>query len=136
MSKIKLYLLVITATLLGLAWVVFNFTHPYGIQAPELCLFKRATGIPCPSCGSTHAVMCIAHLDLKGAWHENPLGFVIALALLVLPAWILYDIANNKSTFYYFYDRTERYISRRWVAIPLALLVAANWIWSIYKYAA
>ena len=48
------------------------------------CPFLRATGIPCPGCGMTHALQCIVHLDLKGAWHYNAISFLLPVILLLV----------------------------------------------------
>ena len=40
------------------------------------CLFRRLTGMPCPTCGATRCAMALAHGDLLGAMRHNPLMFV------------------------------------------------------------
>ena len=134
MSKRTLYLFASLASVVGLSWVLFNVLAPEGAHTPDLCPFRNVTGLPCPSCGSTHAVLKLLNLDWKGALYDNPLGYVVAAALAVLPAWILYDLVLRKSSFYSFYTRSEAVIRKRWVAVTLILLVTVNWIWSIYKY--
>ncbi len=136
MSKKRLYLLVTSITVVGCLYVLFNVANPDKAQKLDVCLFKNVTGIPCPSCGSTHSVLNLLQLDLKSAVDDNPLGFVVLAGLLVLPLWMLYDFAGKKSTFYNFYTLAESYMRRRWVAIPLIALLVANWMWSIYKYTA
>jgi len=136
MSRKKLYLFVTLASVVGCLWVLFNVISPGGAHTPDLCIFKNITGIPCPSCGTTHAVLKLMHLDWKGAFYDNPLGYIIAAALLVLPAWMAYDYSQKKSSFFTFYKKTEAFIRRPWVAAMLILLVTANWMWSIYKFAA
>jgi hypothetical protein len=62
--------------LVGLAG--FRAWVPSGGAESSICLFRRATGIPCPGCGMTRAV---AHLA-KGEWREaaadHPFSFVLA----------------------------------------------------------
>lgn len=55
-----------------------------------VCYLKALTGIPCPTCGSTRAVGCLAHGDLPGAFAMNPLA---TAALLALVPWALADLA-------------------------------------------
>ena len=46
------------------------------------CVFKGFVGIPCPTCGSTHAVMYLSRGNVAGAVAANPLlsaGAMIAL---------------------------------------------------------
>ncbi|WLP89897.1 DUF2752 domain-containing protein [Gordonia sp. NB41Y] len=66
---------------------------PVGIQhGPELCLFRRLTGLPCPGCGLTRSWVMTAHGDLGQAFSFNlfgPLTFAAA-ALVVLGAlWLV-----------------------------------------------
>lgn len=54
---------------------------------PILCLFRRTTGVPCPSCGLTRATAHLLHGDLVGALRLHPLA---PLVLAVLAAgWAL-----------------------------------------------
>jgi hypothetical protein len=55
-----------------------------------LCTFKAMTGLPCPGCGATRALGCLARLDLVGALAMNPLAATFALA--VIP-WAVADVA-------------------------------------------
>jgi hypothetical protein len=48
------------------------------------CGFARLTHHPCPGCGSTRAVIALAHGDLEGVLRSNPFGPVIALVIGVL----------------------------------------------------
>jgi hypothetical protein len=42
----------------------------------ELCLFKYLTHLPCPTCGSTRAVLAILHGQIIKGFAFNPLAFV------------------------------------------------------------
>jgi hypothetical protein len=53
------------------------------------CFFRLATGLPCPTCGSTRAFGRLFHLDVAGAFLMNPLAAASALALLL---WGLVDL--------------------------------------------
>jgi len=64
----------------------------------------------------------------------NPIGFILGLGMFVVPVWILADLLNKKESFYTFYRRFEALLREKWVAIPVILLIACNWIWNIYKY--
>lgn len=62
-------------------------THTRMLMPP--CIFKAATGVPCPLCGMTTAFARAARGDLLGAFHANPLGppaFAGAVAVAVLLA--------------------------------------------------
>ncbi|QDU28194.1 hypothetical protein ETAA8_32940 [Anatilimnocola aggregata] len=44
---------------------------------PELCYFRRATGLDCPGCGLTRSFISLAHGQLLAAWHFNPAGVLL-----------------------------------------------------------
>ena len=134
MRRNQLYLLLGVACLAGYAWVYFEqtyaSTHP-GVSS--VCLVKHVTNIPCPSCGSTRAVLNIIEGNWGDALYLNPLGYLIAAILLLLPLWILFDWVARKNSLYFFYKRTEAFLTTPRYAIPLVTLLAANWIWNIIK---
>ncbi len=47
------------------------------------CTFRETTGIPCPGCGLTRVADRVAHFNVLGALHANPLGTVAAVAFAV-----------------------------------------------------
>jgi hypothetical protein len=84
------------AAMLGaaLVWPVLP-VHP-----PSVCPLRTTTGIPCPFCGMTRAVVAAVHGHLGASLRYNPAGIllvVVALAMLLgwraqrvhLPAWLL-----------------------------------------------
>ena len=136
MKKHLLYIIVIAASLTGSLWIYWNSVHYTGEvnSGMNLCLFKRVTGIPCPSCGTTRSLLYISKLEPGQALFANPFSFILAFAILVFPFWVLYDVVTRKSSFYTFYGNTESFIQKRWVALPLIVLVLANWFWNIHKH--
>ncbi|MDD2955721.1 MAG: DUF2752 domain-containing protein [Oscillospiraceae bacterium] len=58
--------------------VIFFSVFPTG------CLFKRLTGVPCPSCGMTRAWFAVLRLDLAGAFALHPLFWCVPLVGLLL----------------------------------------------------
>jgi len=130
----KLYMLVLIACAAGGLWLAFNHQqekkHKDGVEA---CLFKRFTNMPCPSCGSTRAVLSLTNGNIAGALHTNPLGLLLALILLVAPFWIIADVVRKKDSFLKIYQRTENMLNKPRYAIPLLLLVVINWVWNISK---
>ncbi len=51
---------------------------------PYACPFRALTGLPCATCGMTHAFVYLAHGQLRAALEASPLG-----ALLAGAAWLL-----------------------------------------------
>jgi hypothetical protein len=54
------------------------------LSIPLVCPARALTGLPCPTCGMTHAFVAVAHGDLAAAVAASPAG-----ALLAALAWIL-----------------------------------------------
>jgi hypothetical protein len=53
---------------------------------PELCSFRRMTGLDCAGCGLTRCFISIGHGRLADAWRYHPAGFLLyALAAFQLP---------------------------------------------------
>jgi len=134
MTRNKLYVVLSAACATGYIWLIINYHRSVsGSIEPGVCLFKRFTGIPCPSCGSTRSVLSILNGDFTGAFLCNPFGIIIMFILIVSPLWIIFDIVTQKDSLYVVYNRTELFLRRKWIAITLILLVILNWIWNIYK---
>lgn len=89
------------------------------------CPFRTLTGIPCPTCGTTHAAIALLHLRIGAALQLNPLAAAAGIAFVVggglAPLWALFV--------------------RRLPALPrplplparlaMAAALAANWLWVI-----
>ncbi len=132
MTKNRLYTLVLAGAALGYGWVAWN-DQAAQATLPDVCLFRRVTGIPCPACGSTHAVVQLFHLHFGDALWWNPLGYVIAAAMIIFPVWILTDLLRGSQSFFVRYQKAEMQIRQPKLAIPLVLLVLTEWIWNLLK---
>ena len=92
---------------------------------PSLCPFRSVTGVPCPACGSTRAVMA----TVDGRWLDavllNPL-FCAAVAV-ALGGLVLRFGFGRRVAFPVAPDR------RRVVWAAAALLVFANWAYVIWR---
>jgi len=134
MTRNKLYVVFSSACIVGYIWLAITYHRIVsGSIEPGVCLFKRITGIPCPSCGSTRSVLSILKGDFVGAFFLNPFGIVIMAILVSAPLWILFDLVSHKNSLFTIYTRAEILLKQKWVAIPLILLVILNWIWNISK---
>jgi hypothetical protein len=128
----KLYTILSLACTAGYTWLIFTIQLELK-NSGGVCLIKRVTGVPCPSCGSTRSVLNLLHGEILEALYINPFGLIIAVIMLTLPIWIIFDITTKKRTLYDFYFRVESFIRKPIIAIPLVLLVILNWIWNITK---
>lgn len=135
MNKNKLYLFLLFACFVGYSWLLFSLQHEHEIQNQEftVCLFKKVTTVPCPSCGTTRSVMQLSHENFLSAILINPFGIIVGLIMILAPVWISYDFIQKKETFYTTYLKIETILRKRKVAIVLIVLVVANWIWNIKK---
>lgn len=135
MNKNKLYLFLLFACFVGYSWLLFSLQHEHEIQNQEftVCLFKKVTTVPCPSCGTTRSVMQLSHGNFLSAILINPFGIIVGLIMIIAPVWISYDFIQKKETFYTTYLKIETILRKRNVAIVLIILVIANWIWNIKK---
>jgi len=96
-------------------------------------LLKHFTNIPCPSCGSTRSLLSILNGKFLEGLYLNPLGYILLVIMTAAPTWVMYDWFNKSQSLLIFYKNTERFLSRKIVAIPAILLVLINWVWNIYK---
>lgn len=89
--------------------------------------------MPCPSCGSTRSVISIVNGKFSDALSINPLGYIIAVIMVLIPLWLLIDVLIKKKSLFKFYIKMETYLKKPQLAIPLIVLVLINWIWNITK---
>ncbi|NJM80271.1 MAG: DUF2752 domain-containing protein [Flavobacterium sp.] len=79
------------------------------IQEKEftVCVFKRITNIPCPSCGTTRAVIEISKGEIISSIFLNPFGIIVALIMVICPIWIGYDYLLKKNLFFNFISKQK-----------------------------
>tara|TARA_B110000046_G_C12960688_1_gene384387 strand:- start:494 stop:898 length:405 start_codon:yes stop_codon:yes gene_type:complete len=130
LDRNKLYSILFIACLAGYIWLYFGITENKSV---EVCLIKHVTKIPCPSCGSTRSVISLITGDFIGALNLNPIGYLVAIIMLISPLWIIVDSIKRTKTLFDFYLKIETYLKRPKIAISLILLVIINWIWNIIK---
>ncbi|WMJ73182.1 DUF2752 domain-containing protein [Cytophagaceae bacterium ABcell3] len=130
MGRNKLYMLLSVACLAGYIWLTIAF-YMYNTNkenAFSMCMIKNVTGIPCPSCGSTRAVMALLNGGLAESVLLNPFGVIVLSIMVLAPLWILFDLMLNKSSLHLFYNKAETFFRKKYIAVPLIILVLANWI--------
>ena len=134
-TRYRLYIILAISCLAGYSWIILNFFHSSSNTKVEfnVCLFKRITTIPCPSCGITRSVLSIINLDFASAIYFNPLGIIVIPALLILPFWIAFDILTQKQTIFSSYLKFEEVLKNKKKAILAMLIVLIIWLSNIYK---
>lgn len=93
-----------------------------GVEATT-CLFKGLSGHPCPTCGSTRAVLALARGDLKAALAWNPL---LILASGVAAGLLLHRGMTRRALQVETDPAARRLI---WGAGFTALLLNWAWVW-------
>jgi hypothetical protein len=134
MSKIQK--IVVASCLFGYLLIYQAYVSSKTNQSNDkigFCIFKKATNIPCPSCGSTRALLLLIDGDIKSSIYKNPLGCLIFIYLLIVPFWLCLDLLLNKKSLDKSYLSVEALLRRKKIFIPLILLLILNWIWNISK---
>lgn len=91
-------------------------------SGPVFCLFRRTTGLACPSCGLTRAAGALARGDLAASFAFHPLLGVVLLYGGTL--WLLWGSDLWRGT-----KLVERFaVPLTWVLLALLLLTwGARW---------
>ena len=90
----------------------------------DLCLFKRMTGYPCPTCGTTRGVLSLMQGKFLEAWLFNPMVFIIALFIFFNLLFKFIFAKKIKISF----TKKEKKIA--WLIA--AILFFANWAYIIF----
>jgi len=106
--------------LLGAAALMATFPISWALRdvlsrdLMPVCIFRIATGKPCPLCGMTRAFAHATHGDLRAANAMNPLWWLAAMVILVFAAALIADgIAggDRSGTIVGFFQRHWRYFA-------------------------
>ena len=134
MTRNKLYLIIFLGLTAGYCWLTWSLLdHQSHTNEITVCFFKNATGVACPSCGSTRSLLAITKGNFSEALLINPFGYIILTALTVLPLWLLFDVITKNNSLHKAYIQFEKTVKTKWIATLLVILTLANWAWNIYK---
>lgn len=134
-SKRRFYTFVLGAIGLGYGWLLLNYWgyQPADTVGYAFCLFKEATGLPCPACGATRSLLAITEGALSRGFLLNPIGFFLAAIMVLVPFWIALDLIKASDSFRKAYQTLEIWFTKRKVYVPFFSLILLNWIWNILK---
>lgn len=134
LDRNRLYSILFIACLAGYIWLYVGKTIIITEKkSVEVCLIKHITNIPCPSCGATRSVISLMKGNFVEALYSNPIGYIIALIMIIAPLWIIADLVLKSDSLFSCYNKIEFHLKKPKYAIPLILLVIINWIWNISK---
>ena len=95
-----------------------------GHHLPEVCAFKRVTGLPCPGCGLTRSWVAAVHGDLAASLAFHRLGWLVLLYVVLQAlrhgAWLVF--VQPRETV----ERVGRWLDRG--IIPLFALLLIAWV--------
>ncbi len=99
------------------------------LEVPWTCPVRAWAGLPCASCGMTHAFVALAHGEVGAAFGASPLG-----ALLAGGAWLYAALDLGRAALGAPWpDLGER--AWRWLAAAAVASVAVNWAWLVARTA-
>lgn len=132
-SRRNLYGLLALFCVAGYVWMTLNIDRRFETHVGPVCVFKKVTTLPCPSCGSTRSMKAILEGDLVAGFSWNPMGYLLLMMLLVVPWWLLYDLLMKRDTLHRVYRQAEQMVLKPVILWPGLVLVIVNWIWNIVK---
>ena len=98
MREYKTYQKVLVCILPFVAVTVLYFVSLYvidNITFPE-CTFHKFTGMYCPGCGDTRAVIALVHGDILLSMRQNVLVVVIIVSLIILYIELVFRAFGKK----------------------------------------
>lgn len=113
--------LLVLAVWLGLIAAV-ELVRPPQFTA-SVCIFRNATGVPCPTCGSTRAVLALMRGDIMQAAAFNPL---LIAAIIAGASWLALRSFSRA---------LPQWLRRhpRWLWPIAAIALAANWAYVVWR---
>ena len=115
----------IFAGIAALSFLVARFVPV--LRLPGLCPFKLITGLPCCTCGMTHAFVHLAHGELGRALAANPAGCALAAAVWLFAVLDLARIAVSAPL----PDPSPR--AWRALAVMGVAVLGVNWVFLVVK---
>lgn len=93
-SKLKYWAIL----LFLLSWMayLFYFNPESADGIYPKCIFKAATGLDCPGCGSSRCAYDIVHLDFWAAFKHNPLAFIAIPSLIIYAVGGIFSVKFEK----------------------------------------
>jgi hypothetical protein len=97
-------------------------------ESSTLCIFKTATGIACPSCGTGHGIESLLNGHFREAWNYNPFSYIVAAGTILLISMLISDLIFGRNYLAPLLKKMQMQLSIRnpftWLCITLVLV---NW---------
>ncbi|MFW6162339.1 MAG: DUF2752 domain-containing protein [Planctomycetota bacterium] len=124
----------------GVLLVAARVVLPWAWSGPRLawalsrpCLLKAVTGVPCPFCGGTRAVVFAAGGQWLASLAMNPLGVLLVAGGPLLALWLGLCAATGRDLGL---SVADRFLSRRSTVPGFLGFVLALWVWKIVLWLA
>jgi len=101
-------------------------TMPVLSFAPS-CVFRAVTGIPCPTCGSTHSVVHLAQGEVSAAFMMNPLTTVCLTAAVLVFFYSLVTLSFDLPKISIMLSSKEETTLR----VCVIILILVQWVYLI-----
>lgn len=111
---------------IGLLWLFFSWFRSFKMI---VCPFKLITGLPCPGCGMTRAIILLFQLDITGAFKMSP-NVVFVIPFVFMAPIIIFKY------YYYKIDYIEKingFISQKKILIPFLMVESIIWAYNVYR---
>jgi hypothetical protein len=89
------------------------------------CGFKQRTGLPCPTCGMTTAVLAFARGAVLTAFYTQPAGALVCLLLVVAAFFAL--LTALFGVYFIILDRLLAEVKIKYWVLGLLVILAAGW---------
>lgn len=109
-------LIILLVLTVGIALTVYTLYDPAGHSFFPKCMFKAATGLDCPGCGSQRAFHALLHGEVRAALGYNPLAVaaIPLIGVLLIPDRCM--------------PRLQRFKRSPWLSGSILVIVVAWWI--------
>jgi len=89
------------------------------------CGFKQRTGLPCPTCGMTTAMLAFAQGRILEAFYIQPACGLLCSVMVI--AAILAFIIAVFGIYFRFIERFFMEVKLRYMILALIIIIAAGW---------
>ena len=111
----------VAAFFVAIAIFIFFYIDPNIYPIFPKCPFLVVTGLECPGCGSQRAFHQLLHLNIAGAFRQNPI-VVLYLPYILIGLYIEYIGDKNK------FPRIRKYLYGKEAAIIIFSSIILFWI--------
>lgn len=114
--------------LLGTAWRLDPDPRGHGTHEQlglEPCGYLASYGHPCPTCGMTTSFSNGVRLRFAESFRASPAGFLLCLATMATPLWVLHAWSTRRPALRLFARRG------RWILLAAMIVLLASWSWVV-----